>query len=71
MRVRVNALYTYRRNGYDILLPMANRPAEGQVVRVVNLPNAPKANTMGHCYVADKDTGAFIGMVDTASLNRE
>ena len=38
------------------------------IVRVVNLPMAPKANTMGMCYVADQNTGEFIGMVMTASL---
>jgi len=29
----------------------------GAVVRVINLPSAPPANTMGHCYVTDPETG--------------
>jgi hypothetical protein len=41
----------------------------GDVVRVVNLPGAPKANTMQHCYVADINSGVFIGMVHTNSLH--
>jgi hypothetical protein len=42
--------------------------SKGSVVRVVNLPGAPPANTMGHCYVAEPETGKFIGMVCTNSL---
>jgi hypothetical protein len=41
----------------------------GQIVKVVNLPSAPKANTMGQCYVANPLTGKFICMVSTGSLH--
>ena len=40
----------------------------GDVVKVVNLPSAPPANTMGHCYVAEPTTGKFIGLVCCNSL---
>ena len=35
---------------------------------MVNLHGCPKANTMGQCYVADPESGRFIGMVDCHSL---
>jgi hypothetical protein len=43
----------------------------GAAVRVVNLPGCPKANVMGHCHVADPETGRFIGLVHVNSLQRE
>jgi hypothetical protein len=68
MRVRVNTLYTVNLNGWDILRPcQGNNLKNGQVVRVINLPAAPPANTMGQCYVADLD-GKFLCMVSTGSL---
>lgn len=42
---------------------------DGDEVRVINLPGCPRANTMGHCYVADKTTGHFIGIVHCNSLH--
>ncbi len=30
----------------------------------------PKNGTMGHCFIADADTGAFIGLVMAASLKK-
>jgi hypothetical protein len=66
-RVRVGSVYTFRRNGYDLLLNHAS-VTDGQVVRVINLPGAPKCNTMGQCHIEDARTGVFLGMVDTRSL---
>ena len=67
MRVRVGRLYTYEANGMDQFHPVpGNTLKKGDVVKVVNLPSAPKANTMGQCYV-DKD-GEFSCMVSTSSL---
>lgn len=69
MRVKTNCLYLYNPNGWDALMPCkGNRLIIGQLVRVINLPSAPKANTMGQCYVADARTGAFLCMVSTGSL---
>src|SRR5260370_36152239 len=66
MRVRVNSLYTYN----PVLLDrMANLPInKGDIERVINLHRCPPANTMGQCYVADPETGHFIGMVCCNSL---
>jgi hypothetical protein len=72
MKVRVNSLYVYDPNGWDRFRPCQNNTlTPGDVVRVINLPSAPKANTMGQCYVADPKTGKFICMVSTGSLSRE
>lgn len=71
-RVRVGSLYTYNPNpcGWDSLSPcMGNNLKSGDVVRVINLPGAPQAGVMGHCYVASPETGKFICMVATDSLS--
>lgn len=68
-KVRAGSCYTFRRNGFDLFWSHAN-VADGQVVRVVNLPSAPKCNTMGQCHVRDAQTGAFLGMVDVRSLTK-
>lgn len=67
MRVRVGSKYRFVRAGWDIFdgkFALDN----GTVVKVINLPGAPPANTMGHAYIADPVSGEFIGMVSTASL---
>lgn len=69
-KVRVNAVYTFRRNGFDRVWNHAD-VTEGQVVRVINLRSAPKANTMGQCHIEDAETKSFLGMVDTRSLVKE
>jgi len=63
----VGSRYVYNANGFDLFDPKTNL-ANGTVVKVGNLHGAPKANTMGQCYVFHPDTGKFIGMVSTASL---
>lgn len=69
MRVRVNGLYIYQPCGWDRFHPCSGNTLEvGQVVRVINLPSAPPANTMGQCYVADRETNKFICMVHVNSL---
>lgn len=67
MRVRVGSEYRYHAEGFDRFDPKCVIEP-GAVVRVINLYGAPKANTMGQCYVADAQSGEFIGMVSTASL---
>jgi hypothetical protein len=66
MRVRVGKRYTFDPVAWDILDPKTNLQ-KGDVVVVVNLPGAPKANTMGHCHV-EKD-GKFVGLVHCNSLS--
>lgn len=77
-RVRVGQLYTYHPVGWGILdsniiLISTNAPniVAGEIVKVVNLPRCPKANTMGHCHVQTRtETGEwqFAGLVMCASL---
>jgi hypothetical protein len=53
MRVRVNSIYRYNPVGWDVFRKcLGNTLTPGQLVRVINLPGAPPANTMGQCYVA-------------------
>jgi hypothetical protein len=67
VRVRVGSRYRFERAGWD-LFDGRFELANGTVVKVINLPGAPPANAMGHCYIGDKDSGEFIGMVSTNSL---
>ena len=70
MRVRTNSLYKYQPNGWDTFRPCSGNDLKpGQVVRVINMPMAPKANTMGQCYVAEPVTRKFLCMVSTVSLS--
>jgi len=69
-KVRVNSIYTYRANMFDVLHG-PDHLINGDVVRVINLRGCPKANTMGMCYVGDVKTGQFIGMVCSNSLFKE
>ena len=67
MKVRANATYRYN----PVLLDQVDGRTSlktGDLVRVVNLPGCPHANTMGHCHVADPNTGKFIGLVCCNSL---
>lgn len=67
MKVRANAVYRYS----PVLLDQIDGRTSlqsGDVVRVVNLPGCPKANVMGHCHVADPNSGEFIGLVCCNSL---
>lgn len=68
MKVRVGSRYVYNPVGFDVIDPKC-RIAPGTVVKVGNLRGAPKANTMGQCYVFDITTDKFIGMVSTNSLS--
>lgn len=68
-RVRVNSVYIYEPVMLDRIDGRTGLKA-GDKVRVINLPGCPKANTMGHCYVANPETGKFIGMVCTNSLRK-
>ena len=67
-KVRANAVYIYNPAGMD-LWDARTDLKEGDQVRVINLPGCPRANVMGHCHVADPETGRFIGLVLTSSLD--
>ena len=65
-RVRAGSLYRYEPVPLDRFHPPYNIEAN-DIVRVVNLPSCPKANTMGHAHVEHLG-GEFAGLVCTNSL---
>jgi hypothetical protein len=67
MKVRVGSLYVFCPNLMDLLDPKAPGLKAGDTVRVINLPMAPVANTMGQCHVETLN-GTFLGMVSCNSL---
>jgi len=67
-RVRAGSLYRYNPVAIDRLNPPYD-VNDGDIVRVVNLPGCPKANTMGHAHVQQLD-GTFGGLVCTNSLTK-
>ncbi len=68
-RIRVNKIYKFAPTGWDLVQPFwKDRVNPGDLVRVINLPGAPKAGTMGQCHIACPDTGDFLCMISTASL---
>lgn len=68
MKVTANRNYIFYPNMLDRIDGRTNL-VPGTIVKVVNLPGCPRANTMGHAHVADKNTGKFIGLVCTNSLH--
>ncbi len=66
MKVRVRSKYVYNPNLLD-LIDARTEATSGSIVRVVNLPNTPKANTFGHCYIETLE-GTFLGLVSINSL---
>ena len=68
-RVSVGKYYQFHPVGMDRYNPTTEQIGsleDGSIVRVIELHNAPRANTMGQCYIAHE--GKFIGMVCTNSL---
>jgi hypothetical protein len=68
VKVKANVVYRF----VPVLLDQIDGRTSlqtGDLVRVVNLPGCPKANTMGHCHVADANSGHFIGLVCCNSLD--
>jgi len=69
-RVRANTKYRFNPCMWDVIVPTSGLTAKpGDIVKVINLPMAPPANTMGQCYIEDKD-GNFAGMVSVHSLDK-
>jgi hypothetical protein len=66
--VRPGSLYRYN----PVAIDRFDRPHnvnDGDIVRVINLPGCPKANTMGHAHVQHLN-GTFAGLVCTNSLRK-
>lgn len=68
MRVGANSLYRFNPCGWDVLDPKTDLK-KGDIVRVKNLHGCPPCNTMSHCHVVHPETGEFIGLVHTNSLD--
>lgn len=68
MKVTVGTKYRYNPVLFD-RLDMGLQVSPGEIVHVINLPGAPKANVQGSCYVEDL-AGNFIGLVKTNSLEK-
>jgi hypothetical protein len=66
-RVRVGSRYTFQPVVLDQLMARPWFPTPGTRVVVIEMPGAPRANTMGHAYIAT-ESGAFAGLVCTNSL---
>lgn len=66
MKVRANTEYLYYPNMLD-KIDRRTSLVPGSIVKVVNLPGCPKANTMGHAHVEYR--GQFAGLVHTNSLH--
>jgi hypothetical protein len=64
MKVRAGQEYIFYPNLLDRIHKIGvHSVVPGTVVRVINLHEAPPANTMGQSYIADRISGSFIGMV--------
>jgi hypothetical protein len=66
MKVKAGRRYRFEPVVLDLIHNKAPGLKPGDIVEVVNLPGAPKCNTMGQCHV-ERD-GQFMGMVACNSL---
>lgn len=62
--------YIYEPVGLDLWDRRPHAPAPGTRVVKTKVPGCPPNGTMGHCYVADAETGAFYGLVLVNSLRK-
>ena len=60
--------YLYTPVGLDAWEAPAGRPAPGTTVVKCQPRGCPPNGTMRHCYIADAETGRFLGLVLEASL---
>ena len=67
MTVKPNHVYIYSPNLLDQIDGRTDLK-DGEEVKVINLPGAPKCNTMHHAHVQRLD-GSFAGLVHTNSLH--
>jgi len=70
MKVYAGHSYIFNPVLMDQLWVEHHTARKGQRVVVVNLPGAPKCNTMGQCHIEDAATGEFLGMVCVNSLEK-
>ena len=65
-----STVYEFRPVGWDVFDRRASQPEPGTRVVKTQPAGCPRNGTMGHCFVADAQTGAFYGFVLVASLKR-
>jgi hypothetical protein len=70
-RARRAKKYVYAPVGLDAWSPRPGLEPGARVIKVQPGGGVPRNGTMGHCYVGDAETGAFIGLVLEASLRPE
>lgn len=71
MKVRKGGQYRYVPVPMDRIMPAGSEGlAEGDIVRVIQLPSAPPPGTMNHAHVERVSDGLFGGLVNTNSLER-
>ncbi len=63
-------VYTFKPVGMDNWDRSASAPAPGTRVVKCQPSGCPTNGTMGHCYIADAETGAFYCLVLVASLEK-
>lgn len=63
-------VYRFVPVGVDIWDRREHQPLAGTLVVKTQPHGCPRNGTMGHCYVADADTGEFYGLVLEGSLVR-
>jgi hypothetical protein len=66
----MKTVYIYKPVGLDVWDRRANQPAPGARVVKTQPAGCPRNGTMGHCFVADAESGAFYGLVLVNSLER-
>jgi len=69
MQVRHGQVYEFERTGIDIIMPEHCREFKnGDLVRVVQLPHAPKPGTMGQVNIELVGNSNILGMCSLPSL---
>jgi hypothetical protein len=63
-------VYEFDPVGLDLFSPHKGTPQKGALVVKTTVRGAPKNGTMGHVFVADAETGKFLGLVLKNSLKR-
>lgn len=63
-------VYRFEAAGWDKVDRRAHTPEDGTEVFKTQPAGVPSNGTMGHCFVADAETGAFIGLVQVGSLKQ-
>ncbi len=63
-------VYTFKPVGMDVFDGSAYAPPAGTKVVKCQPHGCPPNGTMGHCYVADAETGKFYCLVLVASLEK-